>query len=371
MQAASRTCRILDGLTLALALLGLSLCLWLLSHGKSAGEEPLAGCGGGDCSEVLSSRWSYLFHVPVALPGALAYVGLILSFLHRLRWLRMPAVGAILGAAIWFILVQAFLLGKFCPLCMTAHGVAFLLGVIGFIRSAVDGKRGEVWLSLAIWTGLGGAALAIAQTIGPKPATHRVDAVSSAEQAGEISVDAFPRLGPTTAQHVLVEYFDYNCPMCRKMGKYLEVLRERYPAQVAVSCRPVPMDETCHPDVPLGAHRAGGCEMARAAFAVWFARPDAFADFHRDLLENPSPERADSIGAALLGSSTWAAAKSDSRIDPALRSNFADWKKLSTRSNVLPKLVIRNQRLVQGVPSSEGEFLRVIEGELGLAAGAN
>ena len=364
MEPELRTRRVLDASMLVLCSIGFGLCLWLLAQDLASGEATPAGCGGGPCDEVLQSRWSRLFHIPVAAFGLAAYLLFAISFVRRLRWLRTPALGAIVGGAIWFIFVQALLLENFCPWCMAAHAVALTLGLLGFFGVAGSPGRKPILNKLAV-SGIAAGGLALAQIFGPDPSTHRVEAVSPADSPATLALDQLPRLGSPTAKHVIIEYFDYNCPSCRIMGRYLETLRTRHPDDIAVVCLPVPMDEKCNDHVPAGAHQPGGCELARAALAVWFARPGDFSPFHRQLLEQPLPERVEPMARAIMEAREWNAAMADPRIGAVIESNVTGWSRISTRSTVLPKLVIRNQRLVQGVPATESEFLRVMEAELG------
>ena len=367
MEKEHGTRRGIDAAMLTLCGIGFALCLWLLVQSMGPNQAALSGCGGGNCDEVLQSRWSKVFHVPVAAFGLIAYLALALSFFSRFKRLRAPSLGAIVGGAIWFIFVQALLLRKFCPWCMVAHAIGLTLGVLGFFRLAPSSGGKPIRGKLAIW-GIAAGGLALGQIFGPVASTHRLDAVAPAGAPAALVLDQLPRLGPARARHVIIEYFDYNCPSCRIMGRYLETLRTRHPEEIAVICLSVPMDEGCNNHVPAGAHRPGGCDLARAALAVWFARPASFPTFHRELLENPQLERAETMAREIMEDDEWNAAKNDPRIGEAIRGNVAAWKKVSTRSTVLPKLIIRNQRLVQGVPASEAEFLRVMDEELGIPA---
>lgn len=367
METGNGNRRGIDAAMLVLCMIGFGLCLWLLVRSAINGPAGLSGCGGGDCDEILHSRWSRIFHIPVAAFGAGAYFVLSLSFFSRFKRFHAPALGAIVGGAIWFIFVQALLLEKFCAWCMATHAIGLTLGLLGFFRAASPSGSKEMRAKLAIW-GIAAAALALGQIFGPVPSSHRVDAVSTAGSSSGFDLARLPRLGPANAKHVIIEYFDYNCPSCRTMGRYLESLRNQHPDEIAVVCLPVPMDENCNDHMPAGAHRPGGCEIARATLAVWFARPDSFPSFHRELLEHPFPERLEAMALEFMKADEWAAALADPRVGEALRSNVAAWKRISSRSTVLPKLVIRNQRLVQGVPATESEFLRVMEAELGYLA---
>jgi uncharacterized membrane protein len=96
-----------------LALAALCINIFLLT--RTWGDAAIAGCGGGDCDEVLASRWSSLLGVPVPAFGVLVYALLLLSFFRHLEILRLPLFGGIAGAALWFIAVQAFILGNSVP----------------------------------------------------------------------------------------------------------------------------------------------------------------------------------------------------------------------------------------------------------------
>lgn len=378
MNPATRQNRGLGAALWVLAFLGFGLNIWLLVLRYSNKNGLIAGCGGGGCDEVMASRWSVVFLVPVGVFGTLAYLALALSLIDRFRRLQAPALGALLGGAGWFIFLQVAVLGRFCPWCLAAHGVSIAVALPGCLRLAAwRGFAGAV-IDLVFWTVLGALGLASAQVFGPVPPTHRIEDVSppaataggAGSQSNRHDRSAVPHLGPVTAKHVIVEYFDYMCPACRKMGSYLDALQARHPGQIEILCLPVPMDAECNPQVPAGSNHPGACEVTRAALALWFARPEAFEAFHRTLLSAPSPERAQALAREAVGARDWPAALADPRIEALFRSDVAEWQALSSGTSVLPKLVIDHKRLVQGAPSNEEEFLRVLEAELGYAAGS-
>ena len=47
-------------------------------------------------------------------------------------------------------------------------------------------------------------------------------------------------------------------------------------------------------------------------------------------------------------------------------SHTAAWAGLSSASDKLPKLLIRDKRILHGLPTGEADFIRVMENELGL-----
>jgi hypothetical protein len=58
-------------------------------------------------------------------------------------------------------------------------------------------------------------------------------------------------------------------------------------------------------------------------------------------------------------------ALADPWIDGLLAADIRDWRRFSDRTPALPKLLVSDRRIVHGLPSSEGDFIRVMERELG------
>ena len=125
----------------ALSALALALSAYLGWHHLVGGA--VIGCGGGSsCDQVLSSRWSSIGGVlPVSGLAAGAYLAmLVASFFigpatavpdRRLAWSAMLIlVGAIAGSAVWFIIVQKWVIGAFCPYCMATHITGLLLAAL-------------------------------------------------------------------------------------------------------------------------------------------------------------------------------------------------------------------------------------------------
>ena len=84
------------------SLAGLLLSGWLLFQKATGSITYLVGCGAGSgCANVLGSRWSQWFLIPVTALSLLLYAALlVLTF--RPRRLPLLAIGTSLaGAAIW------------------------------------------------------------------------------------------------------------------------------------------------------------------------------------------------------------------------------------------------------------------------------
>ncbi len=291
-----------------------------------------------------------------------------------MRGHRVWFAGAAAGAAVWFIVVQAFILKAFCPWCMSVHAVGLALG--GMVLVA-GGKAAAKWLlPVGLASGMG---LALAQVYGPSVSPHLLEAMEGTAggttedrhvsfDGGKIrfALDDYPRLGSPSAKHVVVELFDYQCLSCRVMSGYAKALVEAYPEQVAILLVPVPMDRKCNHFVAGGGHYDGSCAISRIALAVWAAQPASFGDFHEALMSDPSEALARDLALAFLDEAQVDAALQNDHWQGVLEKNIRVWKRLSGTSSSLPKLLIRDRRVLHGLPASRKAFLDIMKTELSL-----
>lgn len=361
---------------LVLVLAGFALNLYLLL--RRIEEGGIAGCVGGPCEQVLTSRWSVVFGVPVTVFGALVYLGLIAAPTSWGRRAAPPLLGAVLGSVFWFLFVQGVLIGSFCSWCLATHGVGLVVVCVGAIRSPGN---------LVRWSAAAFLAIGLAQVYGPVPITYQIDEsrVHSAGQAVQadgdgrkvffeggrksFAVGTLPRLGAPDATHVLVEYFDYQCPSCRIMSGYLAALVDKHPADICVLLMPVPLDPVCNDSfLPGDVGHPDSCEFTRIALAVWREKPEGFPAFHRSILSDPALAVADVLLLARknVTRARLDVAMEDPWIDELIAANIADWVSFSGKTKQLPKLLIRDKRILHGLPSGETEFIRAMELELGL-----
>lgn len=122
---------------------------WLtIQHGTAL------GCGADSpfqCDRVLATSWSKLFEVPVAALGAACYLAIFMvSWLvgakspHVARWgvgLLVPLVTATAGAAVWFIYVQAAMIGGFCLFCMSIHACGLAIAALVAVGLSISCAR--------------------------------------------------------------------------------------------------------------------------------------------------------------------------------------------------------------------------------------
>ncbi|MEM7385686.1 MAG: vitamin K epoxide reductase family protein, partial [Verrucomicrobiota bacterium] len=250
----------------------------------SISSGPVAGCGdGGGCHEVLASKWSSVFGLPVAIAGLFSYVALVLldwkAGSPALRWILAFMIG---GAAIWFTAVQFFIIESICPWCCTTHGLA-LLGVVILATSWKGAESLSGLSSGTLLKSLGGAIVALlglvlAQAFGPEKKTTASTSVAGAVEGApagpgssadgkrlvslhegkhQIDAMAFPAIGEAgTAKNLAVGLFDYTCRHCEELNEILTKIQGEFGNQFAVVKLP-------------GAFNERGREIHRIMLGLW------------------------------------------------------------------------------------------------------
>ena len=419
------TLRRFKTLLLPLCAACLLLAGWMVYHALSGGQ--LAGCGAGSgCDSVMGSRWAWTLRgVPVALPAAALYALLLVCILFledcrsepamtderhsgrlsshsgldpespSLNLLLWPLMrffaGCIVGAALWFGYLQAFVLHAFCPYCTALH----ILGCVaaGIILLAGD-CRSEPAMTLFA-AGLAAAALfAVVQSKTLPDAiydTGRTEAALPSFEEGEAPVLGDSPVKPANDEWVpandewvpamtderharpdrasITLLFDFQCIHCRRLHRVLPELLARSGGRILLC--PVPLSSACNPYIPAsGIDRfAGSCPLTRYALAVWYARPDAYADYWEWLLGNGdehaqiAPDEAEKRARALLGDA-FEAALADPRIDTYLRKvEELFGRTSSSEKSGVPRL-IRGQHWLVPETDDADELLELIRTEL-------
>lgn len=203
--------------------IGLGISVYMTWIGLTG--STVAGCDGGlfNCDHVLTSRWSKFLGIPVGLPAAGLYTGLLvlLALIGRTHWrgkrervhsgepksiepksgelrsgepsLDRPAAAAwrlvsLLSwtaglAALWFLGLQIFVLGHLCVYCVIAHSCS--LTVWGLVQFAYPWETSVQTKNALIGATMVGILIA-GQALGKPPQTFRIEEFSATE------VDASP-----------------------------------------------------------------------------------------------------------------------------------------------------------------------------------
>ncbi|MGC6426083.1 MAG: vitamin K epoxide reductase family protein [Akkermansiaceae bacterium] len=368
-----------------LALIGLGISLYLLIQKLNGTITSIKGCGDeGGCESVLGSKWSQWFGIPVSAFSTLLYGAFLCCTTHPKPFFLRLAAFLLIGAAIWFVGLQIFVIRSFCPWCVVTHSVGLLTAILT-LRSLSKTAPTQQTAPLVSLTVLSMVALVLGQVLGPKPETNLMTEESlspeSEAEVGEksgrmidiggktVPMGEEPFIGPPDAPFVLVKYFDYTCGSCRDLEGDLEALMKKYPARIAVILSPTPLNRTCNPHVPARVKdHLHACELSRLGMAAWLAKPEEFLTVHRLLFSHPvlSPKRAHEEVAEIVGEEALAEALKSPAIDTTIKENTEDFKKLTSRTVKMPKLMLGGGKMMHGLARDQKTFIRQVEGALNL-----
>jgi uncharacterized membrane protein len=376
-----------------LSTLALSLSIYLSWHYLVGGS--VIGCDGGSpCDQVLKSRWSSIGGVlPVSGLAAGAYLAMLVSSLfigpsteasvRRLAWAAMLViVGSAAGSAIWFTILQKWVIGAFCPYCMTAHITGMLLAFLVIWRASRqiqnDSSSPAVQRRIfgflpAFGLSLAGIAfscvMAISQVIITPPAEYYSG--QSQNPAPLIDSHNVPLIGSPDAEYIVNLLFDYRCPHCQQMHFMLNEAISRYDGKLAFMLCPTPLNKQCNPYI-LGEmdEYKDSCELAKIGLAVWVANREVFFDFENwmfsfesgDRWQPRSLEAAKAKAVELVGQEKFDVA----RVDPWIDQYMATCVKIysltiqSGKGGGVPRLVY-GSRWVTPEPYSPDDLVMILQ----------
>lgn len=381
-----------------LSSLGLALSVYLSWHYLIGGS--VIGCGGnGPCEQVLTSHWSAIAGVlPVSGLAAGTYLAMLVASLfigpatsapdRRLAWGAMLVLaGAAAGSAAWFVVLQKWVIGAFCPYCMAAHITGLLLAALVMWRafmefdapnSSTDAvivtHRRVIVLLPATGLALAGV-LAASQIAWTPPPVYRAGESQSNRPA--FDPHAVPLLGSPDAPYVVTLLFDYRCPHCQELHSMLDEAIRRYDGKLAFALCSAPLNNDCNPYISREVEQfKDSCEEAKISLAVWLANRLAFAAFDQWMF-SPDPGQswhARSLDAArakaveLVGHAKFDAARSDPWIDPFMHASiqiFGDTINPDQSGSAVPKLVF-GSRWVTPQPHDANDLVLILHDSLGV-----
>jgi len=339
---------------------------------------------------------------------------------RRLAWGAMLVlVGAAAGSAVWFIFVQKWILGAFCPYCMATHTIGVLLAGLVIWRAQVEedatraasldslsaqevtaateavhnatncavtaapvrkqfsaSSRRVIGLLPAIGLPALGLALAgglAAFQFGLTP-RGMYRSGESQDNLTRINPHAVPLVGSPDAPYVIMLLFDYKCPHCQRVHALLNDAIRPYDGKLAFALCPAPLNTQCNPYVSRDLSEfKDSCELARIGLAVWAANRDAFFVFDRWMF-SPEPgqrwrprnlEAARAKAVELLGKAKFDAARADPWIDRYMQSSIQVFGDTIQGGNAVPKLVF-GPRWVTPEPHDASDLVSILHDSLGL-----
>ena len=372
-----------------LILLALALSVYLSWHYLMGGS--VVGCGGGSsCDDVLSSRWSSVGGLlPVSGLAAGAYLAMLLaSFslgsstplpVRRLAWGAMLVLaGAAAGSAVWFVIVQKWMVGAFCPYCMATHITGLLLAVLVIWRAPKEFDESSSARVIGCWPAIGltfvGLALAgvmaICQwTIVPRDVYRAGEAKNNFP---EFNARDVPLIGSPDARYIVTMLFDYKCPHCQQLHFMLGEAVRRYGGKLAFQLSPAPLNRECNPYIPRDVDEfKDSCELAKIGLAVWVARREAFPAFDQWMFTHESGDRwhprsleaARAKAVELVGQEKFAAALADPWVEKYLQTSVRIYG--NAGGAAIPKLIF-GAHWVTPKPNDADDLISILHDSLGL-----
>ncbi len=375
-----------------LSALGLALSGYLGWHYLAGGT--VIGCGGGSsCDDVLNSRWSSIGGVlPICGLAAGAYLAMLVAgffigpateiLVRRLAWRAMLVlVGAIAGSAAWFIIVQRWMIGEFCPYCMATHITGLLLAALVIWQAPKqfddDSSCAPRVVGVLPVFGLAFGGMVLAGIIAAcqvhfKPPTVYLGGKSQ-DDLPVTNPHAVPLVGSPDARYVVTLLFDYNCPHCQQLHSMLDEAVRRYNGKLAFVLGSAPLNTHCNPYIPQDVDEfKDSCELARVAMAVWMARREAFYTFDNWMF-SPDPghlwrprtiEAATAKAIELVGQTKFNAAMTDPWINQYLESTIRIYGATTLGgNNAVPKMVY-GSRWVIPEPDNAGDLVSILHDTL-------
>ncbi|HEX8266061.1 MAG TPA: vitamin K epoxide reductase family protein [Pyrinomonadaceae bacterium] len=126
------------------AIAGMIDAIYLTVHHYTGEKVPCSVTGG--CETVLSSLYSEIGGIPLALFGALAYftvfsLATLAAFGDDRMWKILSVVVALMAVfSLWLLYLQAFVIGAFCQFCLLSAGTTFTLLLLVIIRQFLPKK---------------------------------------------------------------------------------------------------------------------------------------------------------------------------------------------------------------------------------------
>ncbi len=296
-------------LAVAIALsIGLSLAI-LYVHAQLAATRGTytSFCnvsGRVNCDAVLTSSYSDLLGVPVALWALLTYVALGALLVVRQRATdptRARATALLLALALWTLAfslymaaLAAFAVGAICLLCSGLYVLNGTIAVLAWQIARLEATRQRPLVTarrMAAGAIAVVAALVVLATVQLRASRAALDLTAADVETrnpdfykwytGLPLADGLPAgehvRGPADAAITVVEFSDFECAFCAKAFRDLRDLERAHQGLIRVEFHHFPLDTSCNSHVPTSIHLSA-CDAAIAAECA--ARFDRFWEYH-------------------------------------------------------------------------------------------
>ncbi|MGH9772659.1 MAG: thioredoxin domain-containing protein [Candidatus Acidiferrales bacterium] len=357
-------------LILLLSFIGLfdSIYLWWVYASPS---HPLI-CLGTGCDVARASTYSHLWGLPLPLFGAVMYGVLALLAVAEslggralnppIRYATLAVSAAGFAASLGLSGVEAFVLHAWCAWCVASAIIVtliFLLAIYGVARPseppvearALSAVRGQfVLFIVALIVGIA-AFVHLAHSgemAPPKP-------VSAAVLEEHLVRPDSHATGNLQSPVTVVEFGDFECPMCGLAQKGVEKMLDQYGSSIRFVFRQFPL-ASVHPQAEKAAE-ASECAADQGKF--WEAEK-LFYQKQSDLSVKALEQDAGDLG---LNTSEFDACLSSGKMKARVQQDVADGRAVGVQGT--PTFFVGQRRIVG--PPSYTNLAAVIDAELARA----
>lgn len=269
------------------------------------------------CSDVLLSRYSSAYGIPVAILGAIWFTGALVllgASVFGRESLRENVPGYLfafstagLAVVLYLVYISFAVLKVYCPLCLTADAAVIGLFIVSgaattfpmttLPRRFLHDLKALIVSPQAIAVTVlfaAGAASAVALSARDTAAAQATTSTPSAQVATADRRSEFerwfnaqprvPLIVPTEGAKVLiVDFSDFQCPYCSQAWITLKPIVDKFNAAQANTVKLVmkdfPLDSKCNANVQGGGPHPQACEAAVAVRLAQPARREALEDY--------------------------------------------------------------------------------------------
>jgi protein-disulfide isomerase/uncharacterized membrane protein/rhodanese-related sulfurtransferase len=267
-------------LLLALTLAGLFDALYLLWV-YSSPSHPLV-CTGIGCDVVRASRYAHLWGQPLPVYGVVMYAALLVAILAQ-AWLNSAGARRVAQVAtalisgggfafsVYLTALEAFVIHAYCAWCLGSAAIITLIFALALAdlratdfpgdqttRSALRGQFAAVLVVMAV------AGVIAFRYLSNRPELPPLPQVSAATLDEHLVRPDSHAIGSPDAPVTVVEFGDFECPMCGNAQPMIQQMLDKYGSQIRFVFRQFPVNEI-HPYAQTAAE-ASECAAEQGKF---------------------------------------------------------------------------------------------------------
>lgn len=307
-------------LYLILPFIGLLFSSYTISHHYStkmqSGEAYRCNINATfNCDAVANSPYSELFNIPLGIYGAAYFLLLLVLLLigisntksareHALAYTYSNIAGT--GVSLLLGVISQLHIKAYCITCIGVYVVCLIQTVMLLIQHRQFVFRGSF---KELFQGLSTAALVLAavialhsfarphiptevQTAQPEPLSQTVVQLPI-NKSRYVGNGEDYRFGADDAKVKVIEFADFQCPSCKRLGEQLALLKKEFGDRVLFVFKNFPLDKKCnrtmqHAGHPLACEIATLARCAGEAGKFWQYHDLAFAEQEQAKATSPA-----------------------------------------------------------------------------------